>query len=521
MNDFKKVKRVLISVYDKTDLSSIARALHSIGAEILSTGGTARHLKDEGIPVISVSDVTGFPEILGGRVKTLHPLIHGGILAKRSESQQMQELQSHDIVPIDMVIVNLYPFEKVVSDPDVNMEKALENIDIGGPTMVRAAAKNHPDVAIVTDASQYPEIINEIETHAGTSLRLRRKLALAAFQNTLRYDQAISVFLSKRSEESERFAQTINIQLSKVQDLRYGENPHQAAAFYADASIAPAGAVAAQQLHGKELSFNNIMDMNAAINMVLEFDQPAVSIIKHSNPCGAAVNTDLAGAYEEALKTDHVSAFGGIVAVNRQVEADVAEKISKIFTEVVIAPRFSQQALDILTKKKNIRLIQWPVDKSLNIGYDIKAVDGGLLLQDHDRVMEDTSAYKVVSRRQPTEKEWAAMLFGWKLCKWVKSNAVIYVNERQTLGIGAGQMSRVDASRLAVRKASDAGLDLNGSVVISDAFFPFRDGVDAAARAGAKAVIEPGGSIRDEEVIQAADEHDMAMVFTGFRHFRH
>lgn len=521
MSDLKKVKRVLISVYDKTNLNSIAKALNAIGAEILSTGGTALHLQNAGIPVTRVSDVTGFPEILGGRVKTLHPHIHGGILAKRSDSKQMQELKAHDIAPIDMVIVNLYPFERAVSDPDVSMDIALENIDIGGPTMVRAAAKNNPGVAVVTDPSQYDEVIRELEQNQGIHLELRQKLALAAFQHTSRYDQAISAFLASRQGVSERFGRNITLQLSKVQNLRYGENPHQAAAFYADASIEPTGVVAAEQLHGKELSYNNIMDMNAAINMVLEFDEPAVSIIKHSNPCGAAVHSDLVTAYDQALQTDNVSAFGGIVAVNRAVDGDLAERISKIFTEVVVSPEFSQDALDVLTKKKNIRLIKWPVDQPINIGYDIKAVDGGLLLQDHDRIIEDPSTFKVVTQRKPSEDEWAAMLFGWKLCKWVKSNAVIYVNGKQTLGIGAGQMSRVDASRLAVRKANDAGLDLTGSVVVSDAFFPFRDGVDAAADAGARAVIEPGGSIRDDQVIEAANEHDMAMVFTGHRHFRH
>ncbi|MDZ7724669.1 MAG: bifunctional phosphoribosylaminoimidazolecarboxamide formyltransferase/IMP cyclohydrolase [candidate division KSB1 bacterium] len=521
MSDLKNVKRVLVSVYDKTGLLSIAKTLNSLGAELLSTGGTAKHLEQNDIPVTRVSDVTGFPEILRGRVKTLHPRIHGGILAKRTDSEQMRELKSHDIVPVDMVIVNLYPFETVVSDPDVSMQTALENIDIGGPTMVRAAAKNNPDVAVVTDPDQYEAVIQELETNQGTTLQLRRKLALAAFQRTAQYDQAISAFLAKQQGAVQRFGENITIQLSKVQNLRYGENPHQAAAFYADASIEPAGVVAAKQLHGKELSYNNIMDLNAAINMALEFEQPAVSIIKHSNPCGAAVHKDLATAYDNALKTDNVSAFGGIVAVNRSVEADLAERISQIFTEVVVAPNFSRDALNILTQKKNIRLLKWPVDKPVNVGYDIKAVDGGLLLQDHDRLVEDSAEYKVVTRREPTQDEWAAMQFGWTLCKWVKSNAVIYVNAHQTLGIGAGQMSRVDASRLAVRKAGDAGLDLTGSVVVSDAFFPFRDGVDAAAKAGARAVIEPGGSIRDNEVIEAANEHDMTMVFTGHRHFRH
>jgi len=517
-----KVKRALISTCEKTGLAEFARTLHEQGVEILSTGGTARHLQENDIPVKNVSDVTGFPEILGGRVKTLHPKIHGGLLAKRSKNEHMQELAEQKIGPIDMVVVNLYPFEKTVANPDVSIEEALENIDIGGPCMIRAAAKNYPAVAVVTDPDQYELVSEELKENDGAvTEKTRQQLALDAFRRTAQYDQAISGFLAEKEKQEKGFGEKVTFNLKKVQELRYGENPHQQAAFYADALRAPSGVVAAKQLHGKALSYNNIMDMNAAIGMALEFDAPAVTIIKHSNPCGAATDENLAVAYEKALRTDSVSAFGGIVAMNRTVSGSVAELIAKIFTEVVIAPAFSGDALDILTRKKNIRLIEWPTDQPVQEGLEIKAVAGGFLLQDLDVGVENPDDFKMVTKRPPTDLEWQAMVFGWKLCKWVKSNAVIYVNEKQTLGIGAGQMSRVDASKFAIAKAKDAGLSLNSSAVISDAFFPFRDGVDAAAEAGATAVIEPGGSVRDEEVIQAANEHDMAMIFTGRRHFRH
>ncbi len=517
-----KVKRALISTYDKSGLVELARVLCENDVEILSTGGTARHLQENDIPVKNVSDITGFPEILDGRVKTLHPKIYGGLLAKRTSAEHIQELADQNIAPIDMVVVNLYPFEKIVANPNVTMDEALENIDIGGPCMIRAAAKNYPAVAVVTGPDQYKMVIAELKSNNGAvTEETRKQLALDAFRRTAQYDRAISSFLSQKEKQQTGFGDEVTFQLKKVQDLRYGENPHQQAAFYAEPLKPPGGVVAAKQLHGKALSYNNIMDMNAAIGMVLEFDTPTVAIIKHSNPCGTATNKNLALAYENALKTDSVSAFGGIVAMNRTVSGSVAERIAKIFTEVVIAPAFSQDALDILTRKKNIRLIEWPTDQPLQEGLEIKAVAGGFLLQDLDVGFENPDEFKVVTKRPPTDLERQAMLFGWKLCKWVKSNAVIYVNEKQTLGIGAGQMSRVDASKFAVAKAKDASLSLKGSVVISDAFFPFRDGVDAAAQAGATAVIEPGGSVRDEEVIQAADERDMAMVFTGRRHFRH
>jgi len=521
MKDFVPIKRALVSVYDKTGVLELCQTLQDSGVEILPTGGTYKLLTENGVAVTKVSDVTKFPEILGGRVKTLHPFIHGGILAKRTP-EHLAELDEHQIGAIDMVVVNLYPFEKTVADPNVDMATALENIDIGGPCMIRAAAKNHPSVAIVPDPEFYTEIIQQLKGNDGAlSLALRQKMALAAFQRTAQYDSAISAFLQSRDDNSMRFADNMTIQLAKVQDLRYGENPHQKAAFYANATIAPKGAVAAKQLHGKELSYNNIMDMNAAIGIALEFDEPAVSIIKHSNPCGAAIADDVATAYEKALSCDPVSAFGGIVATNKTVTLAMAEKISKVFTEVVVAPKFDQGAIDLLTQKKNLRLIEWPTAEPLSRGLEVKAVEGGFLLQELDTDIDNESEFKVVSKRQPTESELKAMKFGWKIGKWVKSNAVIYVNEEQTLGVGAGQMSRVEASELAVMKAKNAGLSLDGSVVVSDAFFPFRDGVDAAAQAGAVAVIEPGGSVRDEEVIAAVNEHNMAMLFTGKRHFRH
>lgn len=521
MDDNLGIKRALISVYDKSGLLDLAKTLAGFNVEILSTGGTAKFLTENNLKVTNVSDVTGFPEILGGRVKTLHPKIHGGILAIRTDEDQMNELSAHGIAPIDMVVVNLYPFEKTVADPSVSLTKALENIDIGGPTMIRAAAKNFPGVVVVTSPDFYDQIIEELQSNEGSvSYHLRQKLALAAFQRTSQYDAAISDYLSAIEKEPSSMPEAIHLNLQKIQNLRYGENPHQAAAYYADtASSLPPGT--GKQLHGKELSFNNILDMNAAIGLSHEFEQPCAIVLKHSNPCGAAVDDDIVRAYENAFKTDSVSAFGGIVSFNREVNKKVAEMMSKVFLEVIVAPSFSPEALEILTKKKNLRLIEWQGDLDFSQEYDIKKVVGGYLLQGMDVGGDDEKKYRVVTNRQPTEKEWAAMRFGWKIVKWVKSNAVIYVSKKQTLGIGAGQMSRVDSSRFAVQKSKDAGLSLRGSVVISDAFFPFRDGIDAAAEAGAAAIIQPGGSIRDQQVIDAANEHNMAMVFTGVRHFRH
>lgn len=516
-----QIKRALLSVYDKTGVVEFAKKLCEHGVEICSTGGTFKLLQENGIQVIKVSEITKSPEILGGRVKTLHPTIHGGILAKRTP-EHLAELAEHGIAQIDMVVVNLYPFERTVAAPDVTLDVALENIDIGGPTMIRAAAKNYPNVVVVVDPGFYEPILQEMaENDGAVSDALRYKMALAAFQRTSQYDAAISAYLAQLDRRVDALPDELMLHLRKVQDLRYGENPHQRAAFYADVARGAVGMVAAKQLHGKELSYNNLQDIQGAINLALEFDRPAAVIIKHSNPCGAAWADDVATAYESALSTDPASAFGGIVAMNREVSEAAADKIARIFTEVVVAPAFAPRALDILKQKKNIRLILWPSDHLPMSGIEVKAIEGGFLLQDMDLAPEKYDEWKVVSNRRPTEMEWLAMRFGWRVGKWVKSNAVLFVNGEKTLGIGAGQMSRVDAAKLAVSKAGDAGLSLEGSVVISDAFFPFRDGVDVAAKAGATALIEPGGSVRDDEVIAAADEHDMALVFTGRRHFRH
>ena len=520
MSDIK-IKRALVSVFDKTGVVEFAEQLIKHGVEIYSTGGTYKLLKDNGIHVIKVSEITKFPEILGGRVKTLHPYIHGGILAKRTD-EHLAELVEHGIGAIDMVVVNLYPFEQTIAKPDVTLDVALENIDIGGPTMIRAAAKNHPSVAVVVDPKFYDQILAEMDANDGAvSGPLRQTMALAAFQRTSQYDAAISSYLAGLEAPSADLPDVVTLSMKKVQNLRYGENPHQRAAFYADASKGQAGMVAIQQLHGKELSFNNLNDMQGAIGLALECEKPAVAIITHAKPCGAAWADDVATAYDAALTTDPTSAFGGIVAMNREVTLEVAEKIAKIFTEVVVAPSFSQGAIDILAQKKNIRLVVWPTHTPPTSGLDVKAVEGGFLLQDLDLVVPNYDDWKVVTKRQPTEAEWDAMKFGWKVGKWVKSNAVIYVNDTKTLGIGAGQMSRVDSSKIAVWKAGEAGLSLKGSVIASDAFFPFPDGLVAAAEAGATAAIQPGGSVRDDEVIAAADARNLAMVFTGIRHFRH
>jgi phosphoribosylaminoimidazolecarboxamide formyltransferase / IMP cyclohydrolase len=513
-----KIKRALISVYDKANLLDLAKALIGLDVDIISTGGTAQFLTENGVPVIGISEVTDFPEILGGRVKTLHPNIHGGLLAKRDDEAQMAELKEHHIEPIDLVVVNLYPFEKTVANPDVTLPKALENIDIGGPCMIRAAAKNFKNVCVVIDPSQYDSVIQELKENNGAlSVETREKCALEAFRLTSYYDAIISLYLSGLHQEAAGLPDTYSLRLDKVQDLRYGENPHQKAAFYRASGVEKE---VMRQLHGKELSFNNLLDMNAAIGLASEFVEPCAVILKHNNPCGAAIDIDITSAYQKALSCDPVSAYGGIVALNRPVEQELAEKLADIFLEVIIAPEFLSKAMEILTKKKNIRLMTLLPGVDPN-AYDIKKIYGGYLLQNVDSMTENEKEYKVVTTRQPTEAEWKAMRFGWKICKWVKSNAVIFFNEYQTLGIGAGQMSRVDSSKIAVMKAEQAGHPLRGSVVASDAYFPFRDGVDAAAQAGATAIIQPGGSVRDPEVIDAANEHQMAMVFTGFRHFRH
>lgn len=518
MSDKIKISRALLSVFDKTGLLDFARELHNRQIEIISTGGTAQFLQENGIPVIPVADITQFPEILGGRVKTLHPHIHGAILARREDEAQMRQLAGLNIMPIDLVAVNLYPFEKTVAQSGCTLADALENIDIGGPCMIRAAAKNFPGVAVLTSPLQYGELLQELASHDGCTTRSSRgRWARMAFQLTSRYDQAVQSYLSAE-KPADTFPETVSIHLSKVQDLRYGENPHQSAAFYAEVGGMPFG----QQIHGKELSYNNILDIHSACGLASEFNEPACVIVKHNNPCGVAIGDDSAQAYEKALATDTASAFGGIVALNRPFTQEaLAHRLGENFLEVIIAPDFSEAVLTVLRGKKNVRLIRWPHFQIIPKTLDVRKVSGGFLLQTVDVEPADAVTYRTVSKRKLSPEEEKGVKFAWKIAKWVKSNAIIFTAVDRTLGIGAGQMSRVDSSRMAAMKAKNAGLDLTGSVAASDAFFPFRDGLDVLAEAGATAVIEPGGSVRDEEVIAAADEHGIALVFTGVRHFRH
>jgi len=518
-----KIRRALISVFDKTGIVELAKVLKENGIEIISTGGTARHLNENGIETRPIDEITGFPEILGGRVKTLHPKIFGALLSLRGNTSQMDEITQHGIDLIDLVVVNLYPFEQTISKENVSTIEALENIDIGGPTMIRSAAKNYLDVTAVTSPGQYETVANEIKQNQGeTSIELRKTLAAAAFALTSRYDSCINSYFDSETNSEPGFSERIEFQLEKVQSLRYGENPHQRAAFYKRNGEARAGLVNAKQLHGKELSFNNLIDLDAALGIVQEFSEPCVVVIKHTNPCGVATAESLLESYLNAKATDWVSSFGGIVGLNRVVDSETARAISEIFTEAIIAPGYEADALKTLSVKKNLRLLEAKeiLDPLLK-EYDIKQVQGGLLLQDQDFFNINDINFKVVTKRQPTENEWTALKFGWRVCKWVKSNAIVYSIKDRTIGIGAGQMSRVDSSKIAVEKAKRMGLSVEGTSMASDAFFPFRDGIDEAAKAGARSVIQPGGSIRDEEVIQAADEHNMAMVFTGVRHFRH
>ncbi len=520
MADLLRIRRAVVSVWNKRGVETLGRGLAKHGVEILSTGGTERALREAGIPVKPISEVTGFPEILGGRVKTLHPKILAGILARKDDPGQLKEIEELGILPIDLVVVNLYPFEKTVAQAGVTLGEALEQIDVGGPTMIRAAAKNFPSVAVVVDPDDYPQLLAEMDSGQGSlSYETRKRLARKVFQRTAAYDGAIASYLS--AEAGEKWPSVVSLTLAKAKDLRYGENPHQGAALYFRGPRSGLGKL--EQLHGKELSFNNLLDADAAVGAVLEFDEPAVCIVKHNNPCGIAVGSTCSEAYDKALATDPVSAFGGIVASNREVDAELAEKLYSLFLEVVVAPSFSPEALKILTRKKNLRLLTMPFDQRRSGGdWEVKSIWGGWLLQEFDSsVRDDFEGARVVTERSPTDEEWAALRFAWKVVRWVKSNAIVFARSDRTLGIGAGQMSRVDSVQLAIWKAKNARLALNGSVVASDAFFPFRDGVDAAAEAGATAIIQPGGSVRDEEVIQAANEHGMAMVFTGVRHFRH
>ena len=503
----------LISVSDKTGVVDFARELiKHHGYKILSTGGTAKLLSQSGIPCTEVSDYTGFPEMMDGRVKTLHPKIHGGLLCLRANPSHMKQAQDNNIKMIDLVVVNLYPFEATVAKHDCALEDAIENIDIGGPSMLRSAAKNHLDVTVVCDPNDYPQVLDSLSKGGEQLLALRRRLALKVYQRTSAYDAAIATYLNAHYN-NDALPETLNIGLKLVQKMRYGENPHQQAAIYGDFNKY------FRQLHGKELSYNNIIDITAAADLISEFEKPTLAILKHTNPCGVASCDNLVEAWNQAFATDTQAPFGGIIVVNRRLESDLAEIISKIFSEVIIAPDFSDGALEILTKKKNLRLMLSTYQAKPKI--QVKDVVGGLLAQTSDFLEEAKANMKVVSKRQPTDEEWRAMLFGWKVVKHVKSNAIVYAGCERTLGVGAGQMSRVDSSQIAVWKAEQAGLPLKGSIVASEAFFPFADGLVAAAKAGATAAIQPGGSVRDEEVIKAADENNMAMVFTSVRHFKH
>lgn len=513
-----KIKRALLSVSDKTGLVAFARVLESVGIEIISTGGTARVLRSAGIKVVDISEYTGFPEILDGRVKTLHPKIHGGLLYIRGNKEHEETIEKYEIEPIDLVVVNLYPFENTIAKPDVTLFEAIENIDIGGPSMLRSAAKNHESVTVVVDPSDYLVVATEIKNTGTTSLETRRKLAAKVFARTAAYDAAIAAYLEKNFKLEDELPSIFTATLPRVQNLRYGENPHQRAALYGrfDEYF--------RQLHGKELSYNNILDLTAAASLIGEFmkDPPTLAILKHTNPCGVGQGATLKEAWDKAYATDKQAPFGGIIAVNKTLDGDCANAIAEIFSEVIIAPDFTTEAFQILQKKKNLRLMQMVKPPSVDYKYEIRSVGANsILVQQPDNSTAPESQWKVVTQRPPTPDELSAMRFGWRIVKYVKSNAIIFVSSDRTLGIGAGQMSRVDASRIAIWKAAEAGLPLQGSVVCSDAFFPFPDGLIAAAQAGATAVIQPGGSVRDQAVIDAANQHNIAMVFTGTRHFRH
>ena len=517
------IKQALISVSDKAGILEFAQGLAGFGVALLSTGGTAKMLRDAGLKVTEVADYTGFPEMLDGRVKTLHPKIPGGLLGRRDVPEHLAAMQKAGIPGIDLVVVNLYPFTQTIAKPDCPLADAIENIDIGGPAMVRSAAKNYEHVAVVTDPADYAGLLKEMKSAGGAlGAETRFRLACKAFSHTAAYDSAISNYLTALQPDGKAaaFPARLNLQFDRVQTLRYGENPHQHAAFYRDLTPAPGSLAAYRQLQGKELSYNNIADADAAWECVKTFDAPACVIVKHANPCGVAVGKDVAAAYDQALATDPASAFGGIIAVNRALDAAAAQAISKQFVEVIIAPQVLPDALAVFAAKANIRVLEVPLTAGAN-RFDLKRVGGGVLVQTPDGMNVAAAQLKVVTRKKPTDAQLSDLLFAWRVAKFVKSNAIVFCGQGRTLGVGAGQMSRVDSARIASIKAENAGLKLAGSVVASDAFFPFRDGVDVVAAAGATAIIQPGGSMRDEEVIAAADEHGIAMVFTGFRHFRH
>ncbi|MBR7782389.1 bifunctional phosphoribosylaminoimidazolecarboxamide formyltransferase/IMP cyclohydrolase [Undibacterium luofuense] len=520
------IKQALISVSDKTGVLEFARELSALGVKLLSTGGTAKLLADNGLPVTEVADYTGFPEMLDGRVKTLHPKVHGGILARRDLPEHVAALEQHQIPTIDMVVVNLYPFQQTVAKAECSLEDAIENIDIGGPTMLRSSAKNHKDVTVIVDPADYSRVLTEMKANGNkVSYETNFTLAKKVFAHTAQYDGAITNYLTSLGEDKQHttrsaYPQTLNLHFDKVQDMRYGENPHQSAAFYRDLAPAAGALASYTQLQGKELSYNNIADADAAWECVKSFADKACVIIKHANPCGVATGASALDAYSKAFQTDPTSAFGGIIAFNCELDAQAAEAVAKQFVEVLIAPSFTAEAKAIFAAKQNVRLLEIPLGNGIN-AYDVKRVGGGLLVQSSDSKNVMPEELRVVSSLQPTPQQMADMMFAWRVAKFVKSNAIVFCGNGMTLGVGAGQMSRIDSARIASIKAQNAGLTLSGSAVASDAFFPFRDGLDVVVDAGATCVIHPGGSMRDQEVIDAANERGVVMVFTGTRHFRH
>ena len=520
------IKQALISVSDKTGVLDFAKALAGMGVNILSTGGTAKLLADNGVKVTEVADYTGFPEMLDGRVKTLHPKVHGGILARRDLPEHVAALEKHGIPTIDMVVVNLYPFQQTVAKDQCTLEDAIENIDIGGPTMLRSSAKNHKDVVVICDPADYTRVLEEMKANKGeVGYDTKFSLATKVFAHTAQYDGAITNYLTALGEDKQHatrsaYPQTFNLHFEKVQEMRYGENPHQSAAFYRDLAPVVGSLANYKQLQGKELSYNNIADADAAWECVKTFEESACVIIKHANPCGVAVGANPLEAYSKAFQTDPISAFGGIIAFNRELDGKAAEAVAKQFVEVLIAPSFTAEAKQVFAAKQNVRLLEIPLGNGINV-YDLKRVGGGLLVQSPDAKNVAVAELKVVTKKQPTPQQMQDLMFAWRVAKFVKSNAIVFCGNGMTLGVGAGQMSRVDSARIASIKAQNAGLSLAGSAVASDAFFPFRDGLDVVVDAGATCVIHPGGSMRDQEVIDAADERGVVMLFTGTRHFRH
>lgn len=518
-----KLRRALVSVSNKEGIIDFVSRLKKFNIEIISTGGTAKILRDNSIATKDVSEYTGFPEMMDGRVKTLHPKIHGGLLGKRDMDDHVRSMEEFGILPIDMVVINLYQFEKAILNKDKTMDEIIEEIDIGGPAMIRSAAKNHKWVAVVVDPSQYNQVISELEKNdCSLTEEFRFRLACEAFARTAEYDRAISGYLYKKvTGKEDKFSSELCLQFRKIEELRYGENPHQKAAIYGNIKKESPSLSSAVKLHGKELSYNNYLDTNGAVGLLMEFEEIACVIIKHNNPCGVATANEMKDAFTKARETDPVSAFGGIVGFNRKVDEETARELSGIFLEVIIAPGFDGKALEILTSKKNLRLVELKEIGERNIykfDFEYRSIFGGLLVQERDLAHIDIDKLKIVSRRQPSKEEMKALLFAWKVAKHVKSNAIVLTNESQTIGIGAGQMSRVDSCELAIKKAK---LSTEGAVLASDAFFPFRDGIDVASKAGVSAVIQPGGSVRDDEVIAAVNEYNIAMVFTGIRHFKH